>query len=308
LHKVRNGHEDSIASVTFSRDSRLLASSGFDRTIIIWKLNGEKCVKLPKHEFTVYDVEFTPDGKYLFSAFGNSIKLWRITDSDSRDVMGHEISVFTEHADRVYKLAVNARGDYLATASFDNTIGIWKIKQSAGGTTLEFVNHLKGHQSLVNGVSFSPIGSYLASASNDKGILIWALDEQKLVKRLDQHTDIVWEVAYSSSGRYIVSGSLDKTVKVWDLRNERVVTLTGHLRNVWSVCFSPDERLVASGSFDGTVRIWDWRQGICLQTLQLGGSAKQKFDCAGMKLTRDNGLSPLQEAFLLELGAKMEKC
>ncbi|HEX7774880.1 MAG TPA: pentapeptide repeat-containing protein, partial [Pyrinomonadaceae bacterium] len=305
LSKERLGHQDSITNVAFSSDNRFLASSSFDQTAIVWKLNGEKHCRLPRHKSTVYDVEFTPNGNYLFTASKEEINLWRIDDHESRQMIANELSTFTEHSAQVYKLAVSANGEYLASASFDMTLGVWEIKESANGITLKLRGRCKGHQSLVNGVSFSPDARFVASASNDGTIRIWSTDDLRQVKVFQQHAGIVWDVAYSNSGRYLVSGSLDKLVKVWDLRTEEVVTLEGHSKNIWSVCFSPDDELVVSGSLDSTVKIWDWKNNRCVQTFDMGRSVVQSFNCTGMKFSPKSGLSPFQEIFLTEFGARM---
>jgi hypothetical protein len=62
-----------------------------------------------------------------------------------------------------------------------------------------------------------------------------------------------------------------------------------------------------SGSLDSTVKIWDWKNSTCLQTLDMGQSVTQTFNCTGMKFTRNSGLSPFQEVFLTEFGASMKE-
>jgi WD40 repeat protein len=307
VEQERLGHKDSVTNVAFSNDGRLLASSSFDRTVYLWKLNGEKYFRLSEHEHTVYDIEFTPKGDYIFTASGNAINVCRITETKSRGIEAHRIMTLREHQAAVYRLAISADGEYLASASFDETVGVWKINRSRNGIDLEMITRLKGHKSLVNGVAFSPDSRFLASASNDESIIIWSVVDRKKVKTLRGHRGIVWDVAYSKSGRHLVSGSQDKTVKVWDVRTERVVSLEGHLKNVWSVCFSPDEELVASGSFDNTLKIWDWENKKCVKQISMGESNNQNFDCRGMRFTKDKGLSPFQETFLTDLGAIMEQ-
>jgi WD40 repeat protein len=306
LKKERAGHADSVTNVAFSNDGRLLASSSFDRTVRLWKLNGEKCFSLPEHEFTVYDIEFTPKGDYIFTASGNAIKVWRIKETPSRELDADEVATFTEHKAEVYKLAISADGEYLASASFDKTVGLWKINRSQDGINLTLVTALKGHEGLVNGVAFSPDLHFLASAGNDGNIIVWSLDDAREVKRFGRHAGIVWDVAYSRSGKYLVSGSLDTTVKVWDVRAEDVVSLEGHEKTVWSVCFSPDEELVVSGSFDNTLKIWDWKNKRCVEDIPMGESCNGNFDCRGMKLNGVDTLSQLQEKFLIERGAVRE--
>ena len=58
-------------------------------------------------------------------------------------------------------------GEYLASGSNDNTIGVWRV--SSG----ELIKILTGHSSYVRSVVFSPNGEYLASGSRDNTIRVW---------------------------------------------------------------------------------------------------------------------------------------
>jgi WD40 repeat protein len=306
------GHQDSVTNVAFNNTGKWIASSSFDKTVRLWKLNSKNSFALPKHEDTIYDIEFLSSNKptgndfHVFTASGRSIKLWQIKETALKDFVSEELTTHTEHKDMVYKLTISQDGEYLASASFDETVGLWKIKSTRSGIDLELVKFFKNHKNLVNGVAFSPDSRFLASSSNDKCILIWSLANMELKERFNAHTEIVWDINYSQSGKFLVSGSSDNTVKIWNVNTHEFISLEGHTANVWSVCFSPDEKFVVSGSFDNTVKIWDWRNKRCIQTLQMGEAANQNIDCTGMKINCVEGLSSFQEMFLMQLGAVKE--
>ena len=130
------------------------------------------------------------------------------------------------------------------------------------------VNTLKGHESEVYSVGFSPDGKQLASGSFDKTIKIWDVTTGKLLNTLKGHESSVNSVEFSPDGKQLASGSFDKTIKIWDVTTGKVLnTLKGHEGEVRSVGFSPDGKKLASGSNDKTIKIWDVTTGKVLNTL-----------------------------------------
>ncbi|QJB44955.1 nSTAND1 domain-containing NTPase [Dolichospermum flos-aquae] len=131
------------------------------------------------------------------------------------------------------------------------------------------VNTLKGHESEVYSVGFSPDGKQLASGSFDKTIKIWDVTTGKVLNTLKGHESLVNSVEFSPDGQQLASGSRDKTIKIWDVTTGKVLnTLKGHESLVNSVEFSPDGQQLASGSRDKTIKIWDVTTGKVLNTLK----------------------------------------
>jgi WD40 repeat protein len=209
------------------------------------------------------------------------------------------------HDDRIYGLDFSSDGSFLASGSWDGTIGLWDVAswqevqafdehgdwdvffapndEHVASTCGAIWNIVSGEkvQSL-NGsglhVTFSPDGKWMASAGFNAPINVWEVKTGQIVQTLRGHTDRVFGLAFSPDSRLIASGSgmgltdvSDFTVRVWDVETgqERHV-FQGHRGDIHAVAFSPDGTLVASASTDYSVRLWDVRSGELLHTLHHG--------------------------------------
>lgn len=151
-------------------------------------------------------------------------------------------------------------GVQIATASFDNALGLWS---GADGARLLW---LDGHEAAVNAVAFTPDGASALSASDDFTARYWRLQSGVGVV-MAGHKGKVADVAVSPDGRLAATASWDGTVGLWALpplaepaaSNHAPALLgflEGHTGAVNTVAFAPDGETLFSGSADGSVRRW----------------------------------------------------
>ncbi len=149
------------------------------------------------------------------------------------------------HGGPVMGVAVSPTGQ-IATASFDNTVGLWTGAQPVW---------LEGHEAAVKAVRFVD-DTRLVSAGDDFRLLLW---EDGAARELGTHQGKV--MALAVSGDRVASASWDGTIGLWSLDGGDPVFLEGHTAGVNDVAFSADGGVLYSASTDGTLRVWDVETG-----------------------------------------------
>lgn len=193
-----------VNSVSFSHDSRYLASAGYDNTIRIWQVGDWNLLAtLTGHTGSVESVAFSVDDRFLASASADStIRIW------NTDMWDHQTTL-TGHTGRISSITFSPNNDYLASGSWDTTVRIWQLD------TWSNIQLLTEHTNWVWSVCFSPDDEYLASSGDDRIIRIWRVGSWDSIATLTGHTGGIRTVAISPNVRYLASGSWDTTIRIW---------------------------------------------------------------------------------------------
>jgi WD40 repeat protein len=111
------------------------------------------------------------------------------------------------HTALVQGVAFSPDGIWIASASWDGTIGLWQ----PDGRNVRF---LRGHNVAVRGVAFSPDARTLASGANDGTIKLWNLASMQEAATLHGHDGPVFVVAFSPSGSLLASAA-EGVMRLW---------------------------------------------------------------------------------------------
>ena len=210
----------------------------------------QETVTLTQHDHWVTAVAYSPDGKLLASAGGESLQ-YRPGSVDLWDVSsGKQIASLEGHKTNVWAVAFSPNGKQLVSSGYDGTVIIWDLASKKSSATLN------KHKSWCRAVGFAPDGAHFATAGEDGVVVIWSA-EGKEVKEFKAHEASIYAVTFHGDGKSLATASSDKTVKFWNWQEGKETgKLTGHTDAVWAVTFSPDGATIATASADRSIRLW----------------------------------------------------
>ena len=295
-----------VTALAFSPDGTEIASSGYHE-INLWKTaDGALDRRVRGLAERVYDIAFSPDGKWLATASGDpgqfgAVTLWIAEPNGG----GKPVRDLLETNDCVFAVAFSPDGKQVAAAGADRAIRVWEVESgkeialiedhadwifdlafSPDGKRLASASRDKtskvfdvakreslvtfpGHAQTVYTVAFGPDGKSVATGGEDNQIRIWNPDDDgKQVRNFGGFGGPVFRLQYTPDGKALVACSSDKTIRVFNPADgAQVRALAGHNDWVYSIAIAPDGKTLGSGSWDGEVRLWNLADGQPLKTI-----------------------------------------
>ena len=259
LLSILPGSQDAVYTVAFAPDNRMptipsntsiLAGGSGDGTIRIWDAGtGNLMYELDKHENSVVELDFSPDGNSLVSAsLDRTIQLWDLAGPESSR------STPTQHNAAVYTVDFSPDGRTVATGSADQLIRVWRTNDR------ELVHTLRGHTDSIWTIELSPNDSILASGSLDGTVRLWNTRFSTARVTITGHTGGIKALVYAEDNRIRACGTgLDDKLRLWDAGTGRQLAILQEHRGLTeSVAFSKDGKtLVSGGNENGTIFLSD---------------------------------------------------
>lgn len=202
---------------------------------------------LSGHSYYVWSVAFSPDGKWLATASGDTlIKLWNVET-------GREEATLTGHSHQVSCVTFSPDGVTLASGGSccDNSVRLWQTVSPWRCTVLPI------HADAISSLAFSPDGKTLAVGSRDKMVHLWDVAEEKERPPIREDKEIK-SLSFSPHGECLAVGT-SANLKLWDTATYRVTGTLKDDRGFSSLAFTPDgESLITGGSDNRTNPLICW--------------------------------------------------
>lgn len=215
------GHTDVVNALAFTGDGRHLASGSADQTIKVWKLSGQQTSVLSTVPVNgiVSSLSFNPKTHDLAVAFGN------------RDVLVYPLAtlvqgtkkttprVFRNHRGPVEKVLYSPDGSYLASASLDNELLLWK----SDGALLKDFGPLTD---AVYAMAFSSDSKILVGLNVLGRGMSWSVPSGNKFADFNGHDNTVFCAAFAPSlTNYVVAsaGGVNNEILLWNPINGMAV-------------------------------------------------------------------------------------
>jgi len=237
------GHGGPVMGLSVLPDGAV-ASASFDNSVGVWQ--GRIPRWLDGHDAAVIAVEPLDERRLVSGGDDFILIVWDLEAREGRRLGGHK--------GKVAGLAVSPDGAWIASASWDGTIGLWP----AGGGAGRF---LDGHDGPVTDVAFGPDGTRLYSTSADGTLRVWDWQPHEPVSRVlvDQGFGINTLVIGPDSA-WIAYGAVDGATRVVDTETGReIADFTLDRRPILSLAHHAPSGQIAAGDGQGYIMVIDTR-------------------------------------------------
>ncbi|MEZ5776463.1 MAG: WD40 repeat domain-containing protein [Hyphomicrobiaceae bacterium] len=266
---VLRDHTETVNSVTFSDDGKLVFSGSDDQTVRVWKADTGHLVATLSAGAKVLSVDFHGGASghvdRIVAGLGdNTAKIWvsdehgewGATTTPSDTMRGHTAPV---------RSANFGYGGLILTSSGDRSMRVWE-----GDDTGQHFTSIATVSDDVADASLEPGGGERFVSVKDHSVTVWGPDRAnaRSYKKLFDYTDnanysntTYISVSFSADGKHVAVGSHKGKIEVFEIPDTGttltpIATKVAQTGRVTSVRFSPNGRQILTASDDGTARLW----------------------------------------------------
>lgn len=227
------GHKGDILDLCWSHTDWLLSSS-MDKTVRLWYMTMDECLRIFSHQDFVTAIAFNPvnDKYFLSGSLDGKLRFWNIPD--------HRVADWVDIGEMVTAASFNSDGSTAVAGSYKGKCHFYRMD----GVRFDYITHLdvrntksnKASGKKITGLSWMPgDDNKLLVTSNDSRIRVY--DGYTLACKYKGHKNNNSQIraSFSPGAEFIVCGSEDEHVYVWSTVNSFVPSInpiyTGYRRD-----------------------------------------------------------------------------
>ncbi|KAF9968757.1 hypothetical protein BGZ70_008388 [Mortierella alpina] len=271
-----------IDRIALSPNSTLLISVDEDGRALLVNYNRQIVLHHFNFKSKVYDLQFSPNGKYFAVTHGKQIQLWK-TPGYHREftpIILHR--TYTGHYDEVTSITWSPDSKYFLTTSKDMSARVYSANPTEGFTPFT----LSGHRDSVVGAWWSKEQDTIYTISKDGALFEWrhqlikpkdaeesddenSMDVDQGARRwsavqrhffFQDHAKVVC-AAYHAASAMIVVGFSNGVFGIWELPSfNNIHTLSISQKKIDSVTINKTGEWLAFGASKlGQLLVWEWQ-------------------------------------------------
>jgi WD40 repeat protein len=225
---ARSEHAGGLPGVAFSPDSKYLATTGKDHTVVIWDPGSTAVLKkLEGFSGPLQAVAFSANGTLLATGdWSGAVELWEVKTWTKRASLAHQLGR------DIWSVAFSADGSAFAASGDD---GVMLLRLQGSEVDSRSATRITPWQSadpakprIVHCISFNTDGSLLAMVEGEKGnvrngrVHIWDVKRSRLLDFPAVHVrGTLLSMAFDADGEGVVLISDSGEISHWDVTGQK---------------------------------------------------------------------------------------
>ncbi|CAD8119904.1 unnamed protein product [Paramecium sonneborni] len=208
-----SGHKKAISELRFSIDGKILVSSSFDQSIILWSTQQQSQINQANFTAFIKIYSLTLITNTYLAVTGQNQGLIQIWDLDSQDT---SIINPSGHTNIIQCCIFSFDGALLISGSNDLLIKVWNTQ-----TGQQIGQNLEKHELPIKSLAISQDSNILCSGGEDGFLYIWDLQKFQIKHEVNHYSSQITSVSifYSEDQYKIITLTEEKLIHLWSLHN-----------------------------------------------------------------------------------------
>jgi WD40 repeat protein len=234
-----------IISLGVDREKPIVYASLHEGGMVLFNYKTKKVVervKVSNSGFNIQCVKPHPDGEIVLLANQGLITLYDFKRK-------HVFKQLEPRVSRIYNMAYDPTGRYLAVATDKLVVKIWDLK----------LNKVECSINAFFPCEFTKDGKSIIAMTNQINLGQFDVISGEKIRSFDTGYELIQTVSVSDDGTKLTGAGFQNKVKVWDIASAKMLAeMEGHGGGILALDFHPTRPWVVSGSLDQTARVWDY--------------------------------------------------